>query len=98
MINNLDIISLTEETKVTVVADEVTYQDMPLCYKRPEKLTINNYGPIGQDGAAVSCASTVDFEFNYDIDEASFEEAFSITPAVEGYFVYSNSFHKVNIQ
>ncbi len=86
----------TEETKVTVVADEVTYQDMPLCYKRPEKLTINNYGPIGQDGAAVSCASTIDFEFNYDIDEASFEEAFSITPAVEGYFVYSNSFHKVS--
>lgn len=86
----------TEETKVTVVADEVTYQDMPLCYKRPEKLTINAYGPIGQDGAAVSCASTIDFEFNYDIDEKSFEEAFSISPAVEGYFVYSNSFHKVS--
>ncbi len=86
----------SEETKVTVVADQVTYQDMPLCYKRPEKLTINSYGPIGQDGAAVSCASKIEFEFNYDIDEVSFEEAFSISPEVEGYFVYSNSFHNVS--
>lgn len=86
----------TEETKVTVVADEVTYQDMPICYKRPEKLAIKSYGPLGGDSVAVSCASTVDFEFNYDIDEASFEEAFSISPEVEGYFVYSNSYHNVS--
>lgn len=86
----------TEETKVTVVADKVTYQDMPICYKRPEKLAIKSYGPLGGDSVAVSCASTVDFEFNYDIDEASFEEAFSITPEVEGYFVYSNSYHNVS--
>lgn len=86
----------TEETKVTVVADEVTYQDMPICYKRPEKLTIKSYGPLGGDSVAVSCASTIDFEFNYDIDETSFEEAFSITPEVDGYFVYSNSYHKVS--
>lgn len=86
----------SEEQKVTVTADKVTYQDMQMCYKRPEKLTINKYGPIGQDGAPVSCASTIDFEFNYDIVEESFEEAFSITPAVDGYFVYSNSFHKVS--
>lgn len=86
----------TEETKVTVVADKVTYQDMPICYKRPEKLAIKSYGPLGGDSVAVSCASTVDFEFNYDIDEASFEEAFSISPEVEGYFVYSNSYHNVS--
>lgn len=86
----------TEETKVTVVADEVTYQDMPVCYKRSEKLAIKSYGPLGGDSVPVSCASTIDFEFNYDIDEASFEEAFSISPEVEGYFVYSNSYHNVS--
>ena len=86
----------TEETKVTVTADKVTYQDMPLCLKRTEPLTILSYGPIGADGGAVSCASTIDFEFNYDIDEKSFEEAFSISPAVDGYFVYNKSFHKVS--
>ena len=86
----------TEETKVTVVADEVTYQDMPLCLKRTEPLTVLSYGPLGADSVAVSCASTIDFEFNYDIDEKSFEEAFSITPAVDGYFVYDKSFHKVS--
>ena len=86
----------SEEQKVTVTADKVTYQDMQMCYKRTEPLEIKAYGPIGQDGAAVSCASTIDFEFNYDIDEKSFEEAFSITPAVDGYFVYSSSFHKVS--
>ena len=86
----------TEETKVTVVADEVTYQDMPLCLKRTEPLTIVSYGPLGADSVAVSCASTVDFEFNYDIDEKAFEEGFSISPEVEGYFVYDKSFHKVS--
>ena len=74
----------TEETKVTVVADEVTYQDMPLCLKRTDPLTILSYGPLGADSVAVSCASTVDFEFNYDIDEKAFEEGFSISPESSG--------------
>ncbi len=85
-----------EEKKVTVVADEVTYQDMPLCLKRTEPLTVLSYGPTGGDSIAVSCASIIEFEFNYDIDEKSIEEGLTITPELDGYFVYDKSFHKVS--
>lgn len=85
-----------EEKKVTVVADEVTYQDMPLCLKRTEPLTVLSYGPTGGDSIAVSCASIIEFEFNYDVDEKSIEEGLTITPELDGYFVYDKSFHKVS--
>ena len=85
------------ETKdVTVTAMEVTYNDFPLTMKREYPLEITAYGPQMTDGEAVSCASTIDFTFNTDVDTESFEKAFSITPAVDGYFKYSNSYHNVS--
>lgn len=86
----------TWEKDVTVVADEVTYQDVPMDFKRDAQLEIKSYSPNVASEELVSCSSSIDFEFNWDIDEASFEKAFSITPAVEGYFEYYESFHKVS--
>ena len=86
-----------EESKpVTVTACEVTYQDMPLTLKRDFPLEITAYTPVSGEADAVSCASTVDFTFNTDVDTESFEKAFSITPAVEGYFKYSDSYRKAS--
>lgn len=84
----------TLEKDVEVVANEVTYQDMPLDLKREFELSVVKYGPAPAEGEAVSCASLVTFEFNTDIDVESFEKAFKIDPDVEGYFTYENSFHK----
>lgn len=85
-----------ETSNVTVKAMEVTYNDMPLTMKREFPLEITAYSPAPENGEAVSCASSVDFTFNTDVDQESFEKAFSITPPVDGYFKYSDTFRKVS--
>lgn len=82
------------EKAVEVKACEVTYNDMPLTLKRMFPLAVTKYSPDVEAGQTVSCSSTIDFEFNTDIDVESFEQAFSISPAVEGYFEYSESYTK----
>lgn len=86
----------TTERQVTVVADEVTYEDFPVEYKRESPLSVLSYSPNVTEEELVSCGATIDFEFNWDVDEASFENAFSIDPAVDGYLEYSNSYRKVS--
>lgn len=79
---------------VTVTANEVTYNNIALGMKRESPLQILTYAPAPADGSAVSCASAIEFTFNHDVDTESFEKAFSITPAVEGYWEYSENYHK----
>lgn len=86
----------TETTPVTVTANEVTYQDMPLTLKRPYSLEITSFSPDVKEGESVSCASTINFTFNTDVDTEAFERAFSINPPVDGYFVYSDSYRKAS--
>lgn len=86
----------TLEKEVEVTACEVAYQDMPLDMRREFPLQVLSHAPAVADGEAVSCASTIDFEFNTDIDVESFEKAFKIEPAVEGYFTYEASYHKAS--
>lgn len=85
------------EKPVTVTACEVTYQDLGMDMKREYPLQVVSYGPQATPGAPlISCSSTIDFEFNTDIDTESFEANLKIEPAVEGYFTYSESFHKAS--
>lgn len=86
----------TSAANVTVKPMEVTYQHMPLNMKREFPLEIVKFSPAPAEGETVSCASSIDFVFNTDIDVESFEKAFSITPAVEGYFKYSDTYRKVS--
>lgn len=84
----------TKTENVTVVANEVTYQDMPLNLKREAPLAIVSHSPAPADGESVSCASTIDLEFNTDVDEVAFQNAVTISPEIEGYWEFSESFHK----
>ncbi len=84
------------EKTVEVKANEVTYNDIPLMMRRESPLEVVKYSPNVAAEELVSCASTIDFEFNYDIDTEAFEQAFSISPAVEGYFTYSNNNHNAS--
>lgn len=86
----------TSEKQVTVVADEVSYEDFPVVYKRDAPLKIVSYTPAPAEGELVSCASSINFEFNWDVDVDAFEKAFSIEPAVEGYFTYQKSYRIVS--
>ncbi len=84
----------TKEVPVTVTANEVTYATTPLNMKREFPLEVTVVKPeVGEDGL-VNCAEPFVFEFNTDIDEEAFEKAFTITPAIDGYWKYSNSFHR----
>ena len=83
----------TTESPVTVKANEVTYNDIALNMRREYPLDILSYTPVVEEGQLVSCATTIEFDFNSDIDIDSFQKAFSITPAVEGRFIYSKNLH-----
>lgn len=80
--------------EVTVTANEVTYQDMPLTLKREFPLAITAYSPKPANGEKVFCGETIKFEFNTDVDTESFEAALKIEPAIDGYITYSDSYHK----
>lgn len=86
------------EATVTVTANEVTYNDMPLMFKREYPLEITSYSPNVAADELVSCASTLEFDFNSDIDIDAFEKAFSIEPKVDGFFVYSKNLHHASFQ
>lgn len=88
----------TYETSVTVTANEVTYNDVPLDLKRESPLEVVSYTPNPAQGELVSCVEPVVFKFNYDVDEASFEKAFKIEPAVEGEIIYSESYSTVTFK
>lgn len=81
-----------EEKDVTVTANEVTYQDMPLCLQRTGNLEIVSMTPVSGD-QSVSCSSPITINFNYDVDTKSLEENATISPAVAGRWVYSKSYH-----
>lgn len=83
-------------TQVEVVADKVTYQDMPLCLRRESPLAVTSYHPNVPEGELVSCGDKITLEFNYDVNVDEFEKAFKIEPAVDGYFEYEKSYHIVH--
>lgn len=88
----------TEEVPVTVEADKVTYNDMPMVMKRPGNLQVTSFSPEN-NATEVSCSSKLSMTFNYDIDVESFEKGFNITPEIDGgyYFKYSDSYKKVEV-
>lgn len=83
------------ESKVTVTACEVTYQDMPMNMRRESPLKVSGYSPNVAADELVSCATTIEIDFSTDIDVPSFEAGVRIEPEVEGYFTYSNSYRHV---
>ncbi len=79
---------------ITVTANEVTYNDIPLTDKCEYPLEILTWSPNVAEGEQVSCSSSLEFTFNTAINTEAWEKAFSITPDVAGYWTYSNSFRK----
>ncbi len=86
----------TEERAITVTANEVTYCNTALNMKREYPLEITVKGPIAAADGLVSCSSPIELQFNTDVDQESFEEAFTITPAVAGYWKYADNNHRAS--
>lgn len=82
----------SKEIKVEVTADQATYTNIQLDKVRNTAPEVLSYSPVWKQGDEyVLCNSPVVFNFNWDMDEASTEKAFSITPAAAGKFVWSDA-------
>lgn len=84
------------EANVTVVADKITYANTKLKKVRNTAPAVLSYSPVWQEGGeAVLCNEPVVFQFNWDMDVASTEAAFSITPDVEGEITWEDQNYRM---
>lgn len=80
------------ELKVTVTADKISYLNVKLDKVRNTPPEVLTYSPVWNEGDEyVLCNAPVVFNFNWDMDPATTEKAFSITPEVKGNFVWSDA-------
>jgi hypothetical protein len=75
---------------VVVDSNTVTYQLVFLEQDRSDSMMVLDYAPKVESGERVSAATPIFFHFNFEVDRRSFENAFSISPEVEGTFSYEN--------
>ncbi|HNU78168.1 MAG: Ig-like domain-containing protein [Prolixibacteraceae bacterium] len=74
---------------IRVDSAAVTYYLCALEQDRSDPMVVEDYGPRDAP-EGVSAASAIMFRFNFEVDTTSFREAFSITPSVEGTFVWED--------
>ncbi|MDD6669729.1 MAG: Ig-like domain-containing protein [Bacteroidales bacterium] len=80
------------QTDVTVAANTVTYINPEVTRIRNTAPQVEEYSPVYAEGdEPVSCVTPIRIKFNWDMDVASTEKAFSITPAVEGTISWEDS-------
>jgi hypothetical protein len=81
-----------DTTQLTVEANKTTYANIRLNKIRNTPPQVVEYSPRALTPDTVMLASSViRLKFNWDIDPASAQQAFSITPAVAGTFVFKES-------
>lgn len=84
---------------VTVTADEATYHNIQMNRVRNTPPVVESYSPVYNDGdEPLLCNTPIVFNFNWDMDTEATEAAFSITPAVEGKFVWSDANYTMSFQ
>ncbi len=84
------------ECDVTVEADKITYVNPKLKKIRNTPPVVLSYSPKWEEGQdSVLCNEPIVFEFNWDMDVATTEAAFSIEPAVEGSFRWEDSNYRM---
>lgn len=85
---------MKEET-LTVKANETTYSNVMLDKVRNTPPQVLEYSPNSPIDTPVECSEEIIMSFNWDIDETSATNAFSITPAIEGQFKFEDSNHRM---
>lgn len=85
-----------ETKEVTVSANAVTYCNFDLKRVRNTPPEVISYTPQWSEGdQALACNTPIVLQFNWDMDVASTEEAFSITPAVDGKFTWEDTNYRL---
>jgi X-X-X-Leu-X-X-Gly heptad repeat protein len=80
-----------ETEEVTVYNNKITYFNFELNKIRNTPPEVINYSPKVAAGEMVECSTPVVLEFNWDMDEESVRNAFSISPEVEGKITFEDS-------
>lgn len=80
----------TKELTAEVKPFEVTYTNCTLSLDRSNPLSAESFYPKVTDNDSVATSVKVKINFNFELNRTLFENAFSITPAIQGTFEYSN--------
>lgn len=79
------------EQAIQVKANEITYCTMKMKKQRLTPPEVVSYSPIWKEGDdPLLCNTPLVFNFNWDMDQESTQNAFSIEPAVEGEFSWED--------
>lgn len=82
--------------KATVTAGFITYHNVLINMKRSTPLAVTSYEPAVTDlKDSVDVSVNIVLDFNWDCRKDSVEEAFSITPSVEGTLTFENDNHRL---
>ena len=88
-----------EQTKeITVVKNQITYYNFELNKIRDTPPEVIKYSPNIAAGEAVECSTDIVLEFNWDMDEESVRNAFSITPDAEGTITFEDSQYRMRFK
>ena len=81
---------------VTVTANRASYANFDLMRVRSTPPEVVNYTPVWQSGdRPVMCNVPLVLEFNWDMNATTTEQAFHITPAVEGTFRWEDANYRM---
>ena len=87
-----------QEQEVTVVKNEITYFNFELNKARNTPPVVLSYSPNVALTDSVECSTEIVLNFNWDMDEASVREAFSITPSVAGNITFEDSQYRMRFK
>jgi hypothetical protein len=77
--------------EVAVVRNEIAGLNFSLNKVRSTPPEVVDYSPKVEEGESVECSTDIVLDFNWDMDEASVRDAFSISPAVAGKITFEDS-------
>ncbi len=80
----------TQTQDIVVVANETTYVTYDMQAIRNTPPVVEAFVPVNNEEDSIDCASSIYVDWNWSMDQAITEAAFSIEPAIEGTFTWEN--------
>ncbi len=80
----------SKELTAEVKPFEVAYTNCTMSLDRSNPLTVESYYPKIAENDSIATSVKIKISFNFELNRTLFEKAFSITPATQGIFEYTN--------
>ena len=84
-----------QTVEVTVTAHNISYKNFALNRVRSTPPQVVSYSPNVVATDSVDASTSISLQFNWDMDMASTEQAFSISPAVAGKFTWEDTNYRL---